>query len=147
MLNTKEDFKQIEMDTIQQEQLFTDVTPEQAETISAAALTGSYADAPFGRASATLSRSGPKSFNVRYLSVFDEKANGYAVYAKFQAQAGNTILTTPTKRFDRKGEAGDGTTYNNLTGAFSKNISAVRVVIYQEDPGNDSVAYGNWTSI
>lgn len=33
MLNTKEHFKQIEMDTIQQELLFTELTPEAAATV------------------------------------------------------------------------------------------------------------------
>jgi hypothetical protein len=33
MLNTKEQFKQIEMDTIQQEPLFTELTPEEAAVV------------------------------------------------------------------------------------------------------------------
>ncbi len=37
MLNTKEHFKQIEMDTIQQEPLFTELTPEAAATVEGGA--------------------------------------------------------------------------------------------------------------
>ena len=37
MLNTKEYFKQIEMDTIQQEPLFTELTPEAAATVEGGA--------------------------------------------------------------------------------------------------------------
>jgi hypothetical protein len=134
------------MNNTQHEQLFTDLTPEQAENISAAAVT--IASASYGTASATLDRSGPGSFKVRSLFVKDTAADGFPVYAKFQALATDgTILTTPSERFDRKGANGSGTTYRNLTGSFGKNISQVRLGIYLSKPGPDTVIRGNWKNL
>lgn len=131
---------------MQHEQLFTELTPAQAETISAAA-SASVSDF-FGSADAFFTRTGPGAFKADFLNVKDRRADGLRVYARFQGLAtDNTVLTTPTRRFDEKGAFGGGTVHKNLNGSFSKNIKQLRVVIYRDDPiGTDIAKAGDWQS-
>lgn len=134
------------MNTMQQEPLFTDLTLEQAETVTAAGT--STVNASYGFAVGSFDRIGSRSFKVSVLNVKDKARDGDAVYAKFQGRATDgTILITPTKRLDSKGADGPGTRYTNLTGSFSKNISQMRVAIYRQNRGRDLVNVGNWTTL
>jgi len=115
------------MNTIPQEPLFTDLTAEQAETITAA-VGPIDVNVSYGAASAIgVQRTGRRSFKASFLRVRDNAADGNAVYAKIQGLATDgSVLTTPTKRFDRKGKGGGATTYNSLKGSFGKNIRDLR---------------------
>ncbi len=131
-----------------QEQLFTDLTAEQAETI-AAAIGPIDVSTSYGAASALdVRRTGRRSFRVGHLLVKDNAADGDAVYAKLQGLATDgSVLITPTKRFDRNGAKGRGTIYHTLKGSFGKNITSLRMAIYQNKAGRDPITTGDWVNI
>jgi hypothetical protein len=134
------------MQNSQPEQLLTDLTPAQAEIISAAAR--SEAMASYGYAVSDIDLS-PTSFTAN-VYVKDKAKDGYPVYAKFQTQAWDEtlseipILTTPTERLDLKGANGTGTLHKGLRWSSNKFIKRVRVAIFRKNPGRDLFVAGNW---
>lgn len=133
------------MNVIPQDQLFTDLTVEQAETVAAGVVT--RADASYGFAAANFVRTGPGSF-LANLNVGDSVADGNQVYARFEGKATDgSLLKTPTKRPDLDGAAGSFTAYTNLRGSFSKNIKQLRVLLYRQNrSGADLITAGNWAN-
>lgn len=131
------------MNNIQYEHFLADLTPAQAETVTAGATSSVTAD--YGGATANIRRTGKKSFAVDFLNVKDRRFDGKSVYAKIQAKATDgTFATTPTARYDNKGAFEGGTTYTGLSGSFNKNIKQLRVLIYRDDLFADPVKGGNW---
>ena len=134
------------MNNTQHEQIFADLTPAQAETVTAGAT--SSITASYGSATANFRRTGKKSFAVDFLNVKDRRFDGKSVYAKFQAKATDgTIATTPTARYDNKGAFEGGTNYTGLAGSFNKDINQLRVLIYRDDLFADPVAGGDWINV
>lgn len=134
------------MNDIQHEQLFTDLTHTQAETVAAGVST--RIDTPYGGARADITRTGPGSFVAAELAVADLKIDGSRVYAKFRAKATDgTILTTPTRRYDTFVPLNQATVYKGLRGSFSKNIKQIQLAVYKDQPGTDPVSFGDWVNI
>ncbi|GAB4386186.1 MAG: hypothetical protein Kow00121_52260 [Elainellaceae cyanobacterium] len=131
------------MNDLQQEQLFTDLAPAQAETIAAGVFT--KVDTSYGYAEADVIRFGDKGF-AAHLKVGNKGT--FKVYAKFQARASDgTHLSTPTKRYDVYQNADLSDYTSGLIGSFSKNINQVRVAIYNDRGGSDPVTFGNWVNL
>ncbi|HEY9641908.1 MAG TPA: hypothetical protein V6C57_15580 [Coleofasciculaceae cyanobacterium] len=131
------------MNNIQQEQLFTDLIPTQAETIAAGVFT--KVDASYGYAEADVIRFGTNSF-AAHLKVGNKGTS--KVYAKFQAEAADgTTLTTSTKRYDVAQNSFLTDYFDKVVGSFNKNINQVRVAIYKDQTGTDPVAFGNWIKL
>lgn len=142
------------MNNTKHEQLFTDLTPTQAEATTG----GSPVDGPFrtpssvtqywGEAKAYISPRKGGGFTVNYLTVNDILADGKSVYAKFEAEATDgTHIVTSNKRYDKTGASGKGRTYRNLVGGGNYSIKRVRVTIYRDvgqGHGSDDVLSGNW---
>ena len=136
------------MNQTQSEQLFTDLTLGQAETIAAGVVWSDPYDS-WGYARTNITRQGPGK-GLFYVDAFvkDFEKNGYPVYVKFQGLAtDNDVLTNSQKLWDKKGADGAGSSYNHVRIGFNKNIKKVRAVIYQDDPGSDSAAYEDWAAI
>jgi hypothetical protein len=146
---------------MQSEQLFTDLTPTQAETTVGGSIINdggglqipgslrfSSVFSAYGKASAVFRREGLNSFSVNSLFVKDTLKDGHPVYALFQARPfdGSSILTTSTRRLDLKGQAGSGTFYDHLNGTFGKSIQQLRVVIMRDNPGRDLFVAGPWVN-
>ncbi|HEY9641907.1 MAG TPA: hypothetical protein V6C57_15575 [Coleofasciculaceae cyanobacterium] len=146
------------MNKVQQEQLFTELTSAQAETITAAAdlpIKSVSVFASYGKATA-LFKSVFNMFEMKTLYVKDTRADGHPVYAMFQGQTsdGSSILTARPKWFDRKGAAArEGTFYNHLPDgintifAFTQSISKMRLVIMRDNPGRDLFVAGSWVDV
>ncbi|WNZ25797.1 hypothetical protein HJG54_25145 [Leptolyngbya sp. NK1-12] len=143
------------MNNVQQEQLFTDLTPAQAETTTGGSPTkfpSVFAD--YGVASASVERIGfnPNAFTVTNLRVKDILKDGHPVYAQIQGKPsdGSNILTSGGRHFDRKGAAGKGTVIPGFSfgfNPFEKHISKVRLVILRDNPGRDLFVAGSWVDI
>jgi hypothetical protein len=132
---------------MQHELLFTDLTTTQAETIAGGIGKLALIRASYGYAESEFGRTGRNSF-IGNLYVKDQVKDGFPVYAKFQVRATDgSILTTQTERFDLKGAAGSGTFYTDLRGAFSKNITQLRVVLFRRNPGRDLFSAGQWVDL
>lgn len=139
------------MNNGEQEKLFTDLTPTQAETTIGGSPPVNFASvsASYGKATA-LFQNHSGMFYSETLYVKDTLADGHPVYAMFQGQPsdGSSILTVQWKRFDRKGAAArEGTFYDNLVFPFSKNISKLRLVIMRDNPGRDLFVAGPWVDV
>lgn len=92
MLNTKERFKQIEMDTVQQEPLFTDLTPEAAAIVEG----GASFQAPVKFDSSLTTR----RFSVRSggnIYLVNDTQGGDDLYIKATVRNVNTGKKTSTK--------------------------------------------------
>lgn len=137
------------MTTKQHEQLFTDLNPTQAETIAGGGLLFriSQANAYYGGAYADIGATGPSSF-YGSLEIKDWLADGYPVYAQFQAKSSEyaPIITGSTKFYDRRRAKGSGTYVDPIRASFGRGVDArfIRVAIYRDNPGRDLFVAGNW---
>jgi hypothetical protein len=143
------------MNNAPHEQLFRDMNPTQAETIAGGFLRDSVATIPddqtsvpkYGSAWARIAATGPSSF-YGSLSIKDLLADGYPVYAQFQAKASESapIVTGSTRFYDRKGAKGNGRYVDPIRASFGRGVDArfIRVAILRDNPGRDLFVAGNW---
>jgi hypothetical protein len=136
------------MNNAQHEQLFTDLNPTQAETISAGGplYRLSQANNWYGGASADIEATGPSSF-FGSLQVEDlAGGDGYPVYAQFQGKLteNGPIFTGGTKFYDRTKGKGFNTGF--FHGNFGKKhpFRYIRIAILRDNPGRDLFTAGNW---
>jgi hypothetical protein len=136
------------MIAIQHEQLFTDLTATQAETIAGGVIinAGSTADASYGVAAVSFGRTGRDSFEGD-LFVKDQAKDGHPVYAKFHGftENGQTLFGS-TKFFDLGGASGPGRNIKGLKVSFRTNatVKLVRVAIYRRN--RSGFVAGKWAS-
>lgn len=136
------------MDTIEHEQLFTDLTSAQAETIAINGGSGylSVANASYGGASLEIQPTPDRGSFVGNLSIADWDNDGYPVYAKFQGKtADGRILTSSTTYLHLKGD-NTSTSDKPVRFSFGKNVDMrkVWVAILRRNPGRDPYVSGNW---
>lgn len=134
------------MHKIPQERLFTDLTPDQAETITAAG--SNEVNTSYGRVIGSFVRTGSRSFESTTLWVKDKAKDGDAVYAKFQGRTTDgSVLIPSASYFDRRGAEDFGTNYYGIRGSFSRSISHIRLAIYRQKSGVNPVAVSGWSRI
>jgi hypothetical protein len=140
------------MNDMQQEPLFTDLTPAQSEmTAGGAPINDGFglaasANASYGSASATsLRRTGRGSLSGN-LFVKDGSIDGHLVYAKFQGSTSDGRILNSVNRFeDRQGAARKGTNYRGFNVNFGNvRINSVRVTILRDNPGTDLFTAGKF---
>lgn len=143
------------MNNIQQEQLFTNLTATQAETIAGGDPPGdptsqygapSRANASYGYASARFKRYTSSLFRTR-IDIGDKAKDGYAVYAVIQGKTNDgRILSFPADAFHRGGAGTSGRAEFDVNFAFFGNVDIRRiwVAICRENPGKDLYVQGNW---
>ncbi|WNZ25795.1 hypothetical protein HJG54_25135 [Leptolyngbya sp. NK1-12] len=139
------------MNTLQHdEQLFTDLTSTQAETIAAGLDDFLHVGASYGGATAKIRPSGINSISGS-LEIKDWLRDGYPVYAKFQGKTSNGVVLTSSAEFvDRRGASGRGTLVPlNKVSFGSKNtyIRYVRLLIYQKRRGNSLSGASDWADL
>jgi hypothetical protein len=135
------------MNAVQQEQLFADLTPAQAQTITAA---GEYstAVAKYGFADARFSRISSSSFSAKLVTVKDTFKDGFPVYAIFQGlKYDGSIENSGAELLDTKGAAGRGTFYKEYNSHFSQTFLRVRIAILRKNPGRDLFTAGDWADV
>lgn len=140
------------MNTMQYEQLFTDLNPTQAETIAGGDFPipiykgPSRANAAFGAASATFARypvNSYGSFGIR-LTVTDKAKDGYSVYALVQGKTDNgRILSLPARHWQKQG-GGTSSSKDFLVDFGKNNIQKIWVAILRNNPGKDLYVQGSW---
>lgn len=138
------------MNNTQSEQLFTDLTATQAETISAGLDDFLDVRASYGGATAKIRASGINSISGD-LEIKDWLRDGYPVYAKFLGKTSNGVVLTSSAEFvDRRGAAGHGTLVPlNKVSFGSKNtyVRYVRLLIYQKRRGDSFSRASDWADL
>ncbi len=135
------------MNDTQHKQLFTELTPAQAQTITAA---GNYstAVAKYGFADASFFRVGTSSFSAERITVKDTFKDGFPVYAIFQGQrADGSIENAEVKLLDSKGTDGPGTFYRQYATHFSQAFFRIRIAILRKNPGRHLFTAGDWADV
>jgi hypothetical protein len=140
------------MNDMQHEQLFTDLTPAQAETTAGGRPIddggfgpGGNVNASYGRAFATFRRTGQGSLTGS-LFVKDKAIDGHLVYARFQGLTSDGRILNSSNRFeDKQGAARKGTNYSVFNVNFGNiRINSVRVTISRDNPGTDLFTAGKF---
>lgn len=139
------------MNSLQQEQLFTDLTPAQAETTAGGKPfddgntptdSESFALASYGSADTSIFNLGGGSISFNML-VKDRARDGQPVYAKFEGVGiDSRSLMGSTKFFDLRGTAGPGTIHIR-NASFGKNVFLTKARVWIFRKGRSPVA-GDW---
>lgn len=141
------------MNTMQQEQLFTDLTPAQAETTAGGKPfddgntptdSESFALASYGSADTSIFNLGGGSISFNML-VKDRAKDGQPVYAKFEGIGidGRSLIGS-SKFFDFRGAAGSGTIHIR-NASFGKTVSLIKARVWIHRKGRSPVA-GDWVN-